>query len=176
MKIQNTKGSRGFTLLELMIGSAILIVALAGLLAAFIGCLRLNETAKNLTIAINGAQEKLEEIRNYNFNTMVGAYSPGGSQGNTFTIDPANWLAAENQRAVIYILNPQTGAILNTSPLANPGLALYEVRIAVCWRQSTGRLFGEDDNLNGTLNIGEDDNSNGYIDSPGQLVTLIAER
>ena len=175
MKIQDTK-ALGFTLLELMIGSAILIVALAGLLAAFIGCFRLNETAKNLTIAVTGAQEKLEEIRNYNFDTVVGSYSPGGSQGNTFTIDPATWLAVANQRAVIYILDPQTGAILNTGPMADPGLSLYEVRIAVCWRQKGGRMLGEDDNLNGALNAGEDDNGNGYIDSPAQLATLIAER
>lgn len=166
----------GFTLLELMIGATVLIVALVGLIAAYIGCFTLNEGARNLTIAINGAQEKLEEIRNHNFDTMVGDYSPGGSDGNTFTIDPTNWLTAENQTAVIYILNPQTDVILNTSPTANPGLDLYKITITICWRQKGGRIFGEDGNLDGVFDAGEDINGNDRLDSPAQLVTLMAKR
>ena len=126
---------------------------------------------------MNGAQQKLEEIRNHNFNTMVGDYSPGGSEGNTFTIDPANWLAAGDQSAVIYILNPQTGVILNTSPSANPGLDLYEIRVTICWRQKGNRIIGEDANLDGVWDqASEDANGNGQLDSPAQIVTLISER
>lgn len=175
MWTKNRKKS-GFTLLELMIGAAVLIVALVGLIAAYTGCFTVNETSRSLTFAINGAQEKLEEMRNHNFDTIVGAYSPGGSEGNTFTINPANWLATENQNAVIYILNPQTNAILNTSPAANPGLDLYKIIITVCWRQKGGRIFGEDSDLDGVIDSGEDTNENNILDSPVQLVTLLAKR
>lgn len=175
----------GFTLLEVMIAAAVLVVALLGLLGVFTGCFGLNETARNLTIAINGAQEKLEEIRNYSsdsFDTMVGDYSSGGTEGNTFTISPANWLAAGEQSAVIYFRNPATGAILNTGPTASPGLNLYEVRITVCWRQKGGRIIGEDGGtgggiaLDGVLNGNEDADGNNMLDSPAQIVTLMAER
>ena len=53
-------------MLELMIGAAVLIVALVGLIAAYTGCFSLNESARNLTIAINDAQCVIEEIRDRN--------------------------------------------------------------------------------------------------------------
>ena len=56
----------GFTLLELMIGAAVLIVALVGLIAAYVGCFTLNESARNLTTASNHAQCIMEEIRDRN--------------------------------------------------------------------------------------------------------------
>ncbi|MBU1007395.1 MAG: hypothetical protein KKH08_07415 [Candidatus Omnitrophica bacterium] len=65
MKIKNTPKS-GFTLLELMIGAAILIFAISGLIAAYTGCFALNESAGNLTIASNHIQCVMEEIRDRN--------------------------------------------------------------------------------------------------------------
>ncbi len=175
----------GFTLVEVMIAAAVSVVVLLGLLGSYVGCFNLNESAKNLTIAMNGAQEKLEEIRNHcsdHFGTMVADYSPGGLIGDTFTISPGTWLAAGNQSAVVYILDPQTGAILNTGPAANPGLDLYEIRIVVCWRQRGGRTVGEDNGrgggiaLNGICDGAEDTNGNNILDSPAQIATLITER
>ena len=172
----------GFTLVELALVIAIMGVVLTGLLGAFIACFALNETSENLTIAINGAQVKMEEIRNHvdtvnDFGVLITDYSPGGVIGNTFTIDPVNWLGAVNQSAVIYILDPQSGIILNTGPTADPGLDLYDIRITVCWRQKGGRIVGEDSNLDGVLNAGEDTSTvNNILDSPAQIITLIAKR
>lgn len=56
----------GFTILELMIGVVVLVIALVGLIAAYIGCFTLNNSARNLTIAINDAQCVIEEIRDVN--------------------------------------------------------------------------------------------------------------
>lgn len=67
---KNTNNS-GFTLLELMIGAAVLIIALVGLIAAYIGCFALNESAKNLTIATNHAQCVMEEIRDRNITSNI---------------------------------------------------------------------------------------------------------
>ncbi|MFH1854584.1 MAG: type II secretion system protein [Candidatus Omnitrophota bacterium] len=63
----------GFTLLELMIGAAVLIIALVGLIAAYVGCFALNESARNLTIAANDAQCVMEEIRDVNIPTNITA-------------------------------------------------------------------------------------------------------
>jgi type II secretory pathway pseudopilin PulG len=61
---------RGFTLLELMIVAGILLIAILGLLATFINCMFLNESNKNLTIAVNDAQYALEQIKSIAFNQI----------------------------------------------------------------------------------------------------------
>ena len=61
----------GFTLLELMIGSAVLVLALVGLIGAYIGCFSLNESARNLTVAMNDAQCTMEEIRDRNVTSNI---------------------------------------------------------------------------------------------------------
>lgn len=88
---KNTDNS-GFTLLELMIGTAVLIIALVGLIAAYMGCFALNESARNLTIATNHAQCVMEEIRDRNVTSNItkedwtawaAADPPGGGGCNT---------------------------------------------------------------------------------------------
>lgn len=61
----------GFTLMELMIGAGVLIIALVGLVAAFTGCFALGESATNLTTAINDAQCVMEEIRAHNIPSLI---------------------------------------------------------------------------------------------------------
>lgn len=60
MKLLN----RGFTLTELILTTAILVFALTGLLMLFINCLILNESNRNLTIAISHAEYAMENIKN----------------------------------------------------------------------------------------------------------------
>ena len=143
----------GFTLLELIIGSVILVVAIVGLLAAFGNCFTINEGARNLTIAMNNAQGKIEEIRNLTFDQVA------AQDGANFEIIE---LPDNDSEGIVEI---------NTN---NPNL--LTVTITVCWRQKGGRIFGEDTNLNGALDTGEDTNGNNVLDSPAQLVTLIASR
>ena len=63
----------GFTLMELVVASAILVVALVGLIAVFVGSFTLSEGARNLTIATNDAQTVMEEIRDYNIPSLITA-------------------------------------------------------------------------------------------------------
>ena len=153
MKIQDTKDSEGFTLLELMIGASVLVVALVGLIAAFSGCFTLNETARNTTIAINGAQDRIEWIRNITFDQIA------NQDGTNFEIDG---LPDGDSEGIVEVdsINPD----------------LYRITITISWRQKGGRIFGEDTNLNGAFEAGEDVNENGRLDSPVRLVTLIARR
>ena len=75
-----------FTLLEVMVATGIFALVVGALLLVFIGNLSLNAISKNLTISINGAQAKLEEIYQQDFETLVINYGPGGNPGNNFSI------------------------------------------------------------------------------------------
>lgn len=151
----------GFTFIELMIATMILVIALAGLLAAYQGCFVLAETARNLTASLNSAQAKMEEMRDYTFSQIATDYGQGG----LLNIFPSAGLD-ENRKGKIYIQdvsNPLDGSLL-------------QVRVVVCWQDHGGRVVGEDSNLNGSLDAGEDTDGDNEIDSPCELITLMAQR
>ena len=172
----------GFTLIEVMIAAAVSVAVLLGLLGVFIACSDLNASARNLTIAINGAQQKLEEIRNHNFAQILNDYAAGGMPGNLF--DPGG--EDDNLNSVLDLGEDDNGNGVLDSPLNGGGVVfislvggssdLLQIRIVVSWMQKGGRHVGEDENFNGVLDAGEDDNGNGQLDSPAQIVTLMAER
>lgn len=66
---------KAFTLSELMIATAILVVAIAGLLLLFIHCMFLNEANNNLVTAVNDAQYVLEQIKVLPYSSIA-AYTP----------------------------------------------------------------------------------------------------
>lgn len=143
----------GFTLIEVMLAAAILAIVVCGILATYISCFELISTSRNFTFAVNAAQRKIEEIRDYNFSQIYPDYN-----NQSFAVDEIS----AGSRGVVYVDD------------SNPDL--LEVTISVCWRQRENRIIGEDRNLDGILGAGEDLNGNNIIDSPVQLVTLIAER
>lgn len=53
----------GFTMLEVVIASAVLLVAVMGLLSFYQSPLRLNEAARDTTIAIQDSSKVIEQIR-----------------------------------------------------------------------------------------------------------------
>lgn len=149
---------QGFTLLELMLGATILVVALVGLLATYLGSFDINETAKNLTLAINAAQQKLEELRDYNFYKIYEDYN-----NTTFEVSGISSQDAEGSAIVD-----------NSDP------DLLKITISVCWRQRGNRIIGEDNGkgggvaLNGRIDGLEDVDADGVIDSPVYVVTLLS--
>lgn len=151
---------RGFTLLELTIAAAILIVALSGLLAVYVLCFNANETAKNLTLATSAIQQKLEEIRDYNFYEIFDEMND-----TTFEVS-----GIPNQYA--------EGAIKVDA--SNPDL--LKITVSVSWQQRGSRIIGEDNGrgggipLNGRIDGGEDVNVNLILDSPAKIVMRIADR
>ena len=74
---EKPKPARGFTLVELMLTMAIAVIAISSSLAVYVNCMFLNESNKNLVIAVSDAQYILEEIKGlpdpYN---DVATYSP----------------------------------------------------------------------------------------------------
>lgn len=143
---------KGFTLVEVLFTVAILAFALCGLLAMYINLFLLGDISRQITLATNASQAKIEEIRNTSFDKLL------ASNGSTFDI--TGFAAADAKGRV---------EVLNTSYAD-----LMQVRVIVCFRQKGQRIIGEDTNLNGALDAGEDSNANGVLNSPVEVVTLIS--
>ncbi|MFH1691621.1 MAG: prepilin-type N-terminal cleavage/methylation domain-containing protein [Candidatus Omnitrophota bacterium] len=143
----------GFTLLELLIASGVLIIALTGLLATYAACYDLAETTRNSNLALNAAQETLEEMRNINFLSVFSLYD-----GATFQVSgmPAN-------SSLGYVV------------VNNSNSSLLNVAIGVCWRQKGSRIIGECVDSSGAL-VFSDTNADGRLNSPVELVTYMAQR
>jgi len=158
---------KGFTLLELMLAATIIVVAMAGLLGAYVLCFNINETAKNLTLATAAAQEEIETIRNSAFTNISNASTdnPPGFEGATFNV---TGLPAGNAMGSVRVDS------------ANPDL--LKITVSVSWRQRGGRIIGEDNGrgggiaLNGRRDGAEDVNGNNVMDSPACIEVLMANR
>ncbi|MDP3787564.1 MAG: type II secretion system protein [Candidatus Omnitrophota bacterium] len=164
---------KGFTLVELMLAAMILIVVLVALLGGYFLAFNLNETAKNLTISTYSVEQKLEEIRGYNFNLIFNDYN-----NTMFRADNAT-LIAGNPIQIVFTPNLDTAGSVSVD---NSDDNLLKITVTMCWRQQGGRIIGEDNGqgggipLNGILDGAEDANNNNIMDSPVQVVTLMANR
>lgn len=67
--------NKGFTLSELMLSAAILLIAILGLLTVFINCIFLNESNGNQITAVNDAQFVLEQIKSLSY-ADIPSYTP----------------------------------------------------------------------------------------------------
>ncbi len=148
LKVQAGRSQMGLTLPELLLASVIMILAFAGILISYLRCLELSEISRNSSIAIQAVESRMERIRNTAFAQIKPTY-----HNVIFSVPAINGMG------VSYVddSNPQ----------------LLKVTVTYCWRQSNGRIVGEDTNLNGVLNNGEDRNGNGILDSLAQAVTYI---
>ncbi|MCK5580850.1 MAG: type II secretion system protein [Candidatus Omnitrophica bacterium] len=142
----------GFILAEVLVSSGILIVAAAGILISYLRCLELHEFSRNAAIAIQSAQSRMELVRSEDFASMKATYD-----GVSFSINDLNGMG------VSYVNDSITD--------------LLAITVSVSWQQKNGRVFGEDNNLNGQWDAGEDTiSSNGMLDSPVQLENYFFQR
>ena len=61
------KYPKGVTLIESLFATTILVVALCFLLEFYVNCLFLNDTNRNLSLAVSHAEYVMEEIKNSDF-------------------------------------------------------------------------------------------------------------
>ena len=139
---------RGFSLVELMIAAGIFLIAFVGILVSYMACLELNQISKNTSIAVHASKARLEAIKNTAFSQIKATYN-----NVTFTA------AGLNGIGVSYVDD------------SNP--RLIKITVSFSWKQPSGRVIGEDTNLNGQIDGSEDKNSNGILDSPVELVTYV---
>ncbi len=114
---------QGFTLAEVLIAVGILAVVVVGLLQLFVYCSTLAEAAGNTTLAVNEAQNKMEEIRNHDFSAIAADYASGGTPGNTFTLTSLN------------------GSGTITVSQVGGSSELLQVQTDVVWQNKNGRNF-----------------------------------
>ena len=139
--------NKGMSLIELLIATVILLPIFTGIMLTFMKAMEVNEMAYNSTQAVLAAKKRTAEIENT-------AYGQVSASFNNISFVPANITSA---RGVTYVNS------------ANPDL--LQITTVVCWRQKSGRIIGEDTDLDGVLDAGEDKNGNGQLDSIVQLVT-----
>ena len=145
--------NHGFTLLELMITAAIMIIVLTGLLATYVTCLELNETAKNSNLALNAAQDIMERIRS----------SPDLSTIMNYNASPYNITSLPANSGLVYV------------HIDNISADLLNVSVGACWEQKRSRIIGECQDIGGIVTF-SDNNGNQVLDSPVQLNSLMAQR
>lgn len=118
------KGKNGFTLIETLISTAIMVSVLGALVYGLSQSAHLSESAKNQDIAFNAAQEKIEEIANdlssiTNYDKQT--FPITDTQGND-------------------LLENSGGAAPGQITVKQVGTSrLYDVVITVTWQQRGGR-------------------------------------
>ena len=122
MRFPKRRGS-GFMLPELLICVAMLAIAIAALMGAFLGQIMLNEHARNLTWAIHDANRVMERLRQAN--TGAACTAPSAVAPVGFANWDA-WLAAD-------------GAGKSIQPLPNTN----ELIVVTCQDQDGGALAGD---------------------------------
>lgn len=148
---------KGFTLIEVLVAAAILVFCLCGLLATYVNMFFLQDLARDFTLATNAVQAKMEEVKRTDFTQLT--------QAKTGPFNLTDYgLPITESKGRLEVEENFGGYTSN----------LTRVRLIASFK-SRGRIIGEDSNLNGILNSGEDTNTNGRLDSPVELVTLIAK-
>lgn len=146
--LSTLKNSNGMTLIEILISTLILSSLFVGTVYVFIKCMELSEAARNTQTATLICRNRMNQIEAGAYNQIYATYNQA-----TFTSADLNGIG------VSYIDNSDPDVLKVTS--------------VFCWRQSNGRIYGEDLNLNGQIDGSEDANNNGQLDSPVKLVTFV---
>lgn len=79
--------NRGFTLIEVMVAGIIIILAATMLVASLQYCMRASQSAREKTLALNGARAMVERLRGTPVRRIYLAYGPGGTAGPDFDVE-----------------------------------------------------------------------------------------
>ncbi len=128
---------KSFTMLELVLVIVIVVIVSTALMSSLITCMALNDNSRMMTIAMNIARDKLEDIinRKGDWDTIVNPQGPYGI--NILSLPPA-------QGGYNF-----DGSCQVTVHTVNSTLKL--IRVVVCWRLRNGRVVGSDANFNGLI-------------------------
>ncbi|MBU1043812.1 MAG: type II secretion system GspH family protein [Candidatus Omnitrophica bacterium] len=147
---------KGFTLVEVLVSTLIMAIAITSTLQILIYLLQMNEANQSSVTCMNEVQGRMDAIKSVLYEDIVGSYNR------------LNFTSAElTSRGVRH------SGIIYATEIQPP--FLIDVKIVVCW-ENKNRIIGEDTNLNGLLDGGEDTNGNGIIDSPTMIEGTILNR
>lgn len=145
------KHNQGLTLPELLIAATVVLLASVGILFTYVQCLELNSINHDSAAVLQKSRNMMEEII---------ASSPA--------------MVHETYNEKTFPIEKPEGIIVIKVNDQDPQLLI--VLVKTFWRQSKGRIIGEDKNLDGFLQQNEDINKNGELDSPYTLATYIYNR
>ncbi|MFH1244908.1 MAG: hypothetical protein V1662_00295, partial [Candidatus Omnitrophota bacterium] len=138
--------------MELTIASVVLTTAILSLLGTYTSCFNLNETNRNLTIALNSLQERLENI--HSLRDMQTPLAAGH-----YTEQLANFPRKHCLVIDVFDNGADPDGISNAD--------LFWISLSLSWKQAGNRIIGEDNGsgiggteLNGSLDGTEDTNGN----------------
>lgn len=137
----------GLTLPELLITTIILLPLFVGTILSFVKCMELSEMARHSSMAVLACKNKMAEIENTAFAQVYSNFN-----NTTFTAPDLNGTG------VVYVDNSDPDFL--------------EITASFSWRERTGRVVGEDLDLDGQIDSGEDANNNGMLDSVVQLASM----
>lgn len=133
------KGSKAFTLIEVLLASALLVFTLPVILMLFANCIFLNASNRALTIATSHAQGVMEEIKDTKFSAIETNINNGSW----------NWNISNNIEGRVLTVLP--GETIDTYFIGSGSSVLLNVRTTVEWKERGQRsrsisletLFGE---------------------------------
>jgi prepilin-type N-terminal cleavage/methylation domain-containing protein len=99
----------GFTLVEVMIVAALILIAVLGLWQSFTGALKLSVTARELTTAIDDARDMIVRLQTTSFGSLPALYPDGAS------VNPSDvgGFTLTNEQIVITYSGGTSGDVLN---------------------------------------------------------------
>lgn len=152
------KREEGFTLVEVLLSLAIIAVTLSGLLLTYVNVFVLADMVRDSALASNAVAARMEEIKNMDFDTLP-------AEAGAFNLTSYGFPS----------LLPSRGRVEVTTSFSGYPNTLTKVRITGTYVTRYNRTVGEDANFNGVFDGGEDKNGNGRLDSPVEVVSLIAD-
>ena len=160
-----------FTLIELMVGAAVLATAIVALLGAFLGQSALNEQSRNFSWAMTDAARVMERLRQQNSGGLCTLPSVGPPVGFASWDAWLNNTSASGGGGKSVQPAPDANELVVVSSLGSDPL---RVTVAVCWRHR-GRIIGEC-GPDGAQLIPSDLDGNGTITAAAMLSTMLTCR
>lgn len=146
MKSIFKRRTSGLTIVELLIATLVMVPVCVAVMYVFLQCMEYNDLARNTSTALRSCQKTLAQMEGTQFDQIAGVYHQ-----TTFTD------SSLTGRGVSYVDSSNPNYLKLTSSFS--------------WRQKSGRIIGEDRDLDGVVDSGEDANANGMLDSPVTLTT-----
>jgi len=178
------RSQRGMTLVELLIGTALLVGGGGALVVGMQYSRMQSSYLADYQVTMNAVHGKLEELSSTDLTVLWTdpAYADARTvQGQCMGLgedDNCNNVldAGEDENNNGVLDEPLAGARLHVriqeAPVGATNPPLLTLHVAACW-QSRGRRLSEDLNCNGRLDGGEDINANGWDDSPAMADTRL---
>ena len=99
------KNSSGLTIVELFFSAGILATVIVSIMQLFVYCSMLSESARNTTLALAEAQNKIEEIRNHWHSDIPTDYSSPADVFNLTQLNGTGTISFDSTDSYLYDIN-----------------------------------------------------------------------